>query len=63
MSAFFGVALSIHQSIGSYAQGLWLSGTVEQYVVGQVRAVIGEVGRRGALQYLYIVASTTVPKI
>ena len=25
----FGVAWSIHESIGSYAQGLWLSGTVD----------------------------------
>ena len=32
MSASFGVAWSIHESIGSYAQGLWLSGTVDLVV-------------------------------
>ena len=28
----FGVAWPIHESIGSYAQGLWLSGTVDLVV-------------------------------
>ena len=28
----FGLAWSIHESIGSYAQGLWLSGTVDLVV-------------------------------
>jgi hypothetical protein len=32
MSASFGVAWSNHESIGSYAQSLWLSGTVDLVV-------------------------------
>jgi hypothetical protein len=32
MSVSFGVAWCDHESIGSYAQGLWLSGTVDLVV-------------------------------